>query len=113
MTTDDLIRRAFDAYNRQDSGTLLALVTEDVLWPGDAHTMRGKDALRAFLEHQWTRTRTHDEVIHVEERDGGYVVASLRQTVRSVEGRTLSTGEFRYGFVVDDGLIKQLKTRNA
>jgi ketosteroid isomerase-like protein len=112
MTTDDLIRRAFDAYNRQDSGTLLALVSDDVLWPGEAHTLRGKDALRVFLERQWTRTRTHDEVVHVEERDG-YVVASLSQTVRSVEGRTLSTGEFRYGFVVGDGLIKQLKTRDA
>lgn len=112
-SSDVLMRRAFAAYNERDVDGLLALVSEDVLWHGDIETLRGKKALRRYLEEQWTRTVTWDEVTSVEERPGGYVVVTLDQVVRSVDGSAVSSGRLKYGFVVDGAMIAELRTRTA
>lgn len=112
-TADDLMRTAFDAYNRQDAATLLTLVTEDVLWPGDEGMLRGKDELRAFWKRQWAETKTHDEVLAVQTREAGYVVVDLSQKVHAIDGTPISSARLRYGFVVKGGLIRRLQTRQA
>ncbi|WP_175552061.1 nuclear transport factor 2 family protein [Pararhizobium antarcticum] len=111
--TDGLIRTAFDAYNRRDSMSLLAMLPDDIVWPGDVGMLKGKDALQAYWQRQWATTRTHDTVVDVREMGGGYVVVSLSQTVETLDGVPISSGHLHYGFVVRDGLIQALKTRKA
>lgn len=109
-TPEVLLRRAFDAYNRRDAGALLTLLHDDVAWSSDGGTLR-KSELRAFWTEQWTRTRTHDEVTRVRQTAETEFAVSLDQVVRSVDGSLLSTGSFRYAFVVENGLIKALGAR--
>ena len=82
---------------------------EDVDWPdGAGGRLHGRDALRAYWTEQWTRTRTHDEVLGFEDVGDGRTVVRLHQVVRAPGGAVLSTGDFAYRFGVEDGLIRRL-----
>jgi ketosteroid isomerase-like protein len=104
-----LLRRAYAAYNRQDLDHLLTFVTDEVDWPDDGGgRLRGKAALRAYWTEQWTRTRTHDEPVGFTERDDGRIAVQIRQEVRSLDGRVLSTGRFRHLHRLDGDRIARL-----
>lgn len=49
---EELLSKAYAAYDGQRAETLLALVSEDVDWPGDSGRLRGKAAVRAYWTDQ-------------------------------------------------------------
>jgi steroid delta-isomerase-like uncharacterized protein len=50
MTTHELIKSYYDAFNREDWDGMLALLSEDVIHDGNqSRRTRGKDAFRGFL----------------------------------------------------------------
>lgn len=111
VTPEDLLRCAFNAFNRRDADELLALVGDDVAWSSDAG-MLNKGDLRSFWARQWSNVRTHDKVTHVERVSERDYLVSLDQEIRSLNGSLISSGSFRYGFVVENGRIAALSTRD-
>ena len=106
--TADLVRRMYAAYNSRDAEGLLALVTDDVDWPDGPARLHGKDALRAYWQRQWTRTRTHDEPGEPVELGEGLISVAVDQTVRTTDGSPVSAGRFRHVFRFRDGLAARL-----
>ena len=87
----ELLLRAYLAYNAQDAGRLLTLVTDDVDWPdGAGGRMHGRLALAAYWTEQWSRVRTHDHPVAFHELDDGRVAVDVEQVVRSLDGVTVS-----------------------
>ena len=107
--SEDLLRRAYGAYNAQDADGLLALVADDVDWPdGGVGRLHGRAAVRAYWLDQWTRTRTHDEPLGFEDAGDGRTTVRLHQVVRALDGSVISAGDFVYRFRIEDGLIRRL-----
>lgn len=113
VQAEDLLRRAFDAYNRQDADALLTMVSIDVRWPDNDGYVMEKGELRAFWRDQWAKTRTHDEVTGIERMDDTKFLVRLNQMVRTVDGTRLSAGSFCYGFTIENGLIAHLSSRES
>lgn len=93
---EELLRRAYTAYNTQDVESLLALLDDDVDWPDGPRRLHGKPAVRAYWTEQWTRTRTHDEPVSFERRPDGRVAVRVDQVVRTLDGAVVSTASFRH-----------------
>ena len=93
---EDLLRRAYAAYDRQDLDGLSALVSVDVDWPDGAHRLHGREAVRAYWTEQWTHTRTDDQPVAITRLPDGRVEVRVEQVVRSLGGSVRSTGTFRH-----------------
>jgi len=109
----DLLSRAFSAYNAQDADGLLALISDDVDWPDGSARLRGKAALYAYWADQWTRTGTHDQPIDFRRRPDGRVAVRLIQVVRSLDGSLMSRGPYQYVFRMKGSLIIGLDIEDA
>ncbi len=106
---EELLRRAYAAYDEQDADALLRLVGEDVDWPDDgAGRLHGRAALRAYWLDQWTRTHTHDEPLEVTPLPDGRVEVRVEQVVRALDGSVLSTGHVVHRFGFDGDVIGRL-----
>ena len=81
-------------YNAQDVEALLARVSNRVDWPYGADGLHGKQAVRAYWNEQWTRTRTHGEPVSFSELDDGRTAVHINQVVRSLEGSVMFRGHF-------------------
>src|SRR5271165_4224262 len=79
-TNKERLLAAYEAYNRQDSDTLRALVSEDVDWPDGSARLHGKAELRAYWTRQWAMTRTH-EPVEITDLSPDRSVVRVRQVV--------------------------------
>lgn len=104
----DLLLEAYAAYNRQDVGRLLALVSEDVDWPDGVNRLRGRAALKAYWLDQWNRTRIHDQPVYFTHQPDGRIAVRISQVVRSLDGSVLSTESFDHLHLVVAGHILRL-----
>lgn len=91
---EELLRRAYEAFNARDVDAALALMHPDVDWPNGMEGGRvlGRDAVREY----WTRqfevidSRVEPEAFST---DGeGRVVVDVHQIVRDTAGELLSDG---------------------
>ncbi|WP_328616583.1 nuclear transport factor 2 family protein [Amycolatopsis sp. NBC_00355] len=105
---EDLLLKAYAAYNRQDADGLLELVSDDVDWPDGANRLHGKAELKAYWLDQWTRTRTHDQPLAFTAMPDGRVAVRIGQVVRSLDGRVLSRGSFGHVHDIVDSRIARL-----
>jgi steroid delta-isomerase-like uncharacterized protein len=119
-TTESLIARYYDAFNRGDAEGMLSCLAEDVAHDVNQGVRRpGKAAFRTFLEHMNRCYREKlEDIIIMASADGGRAAAEFN--VRGVylatdeglppaSGQTyvLPAGTF---FVVRDGLIARVTT---
>lgn len=109
----DLLSRAYAAYNRQDVDGLLAFVGDDVDWPDGSSRLRGKAAVGAYWSEQWTRTHTHDEPVAFSRWPDGRVAVRIDQVVRSLDGSPLTRGSFDHVFRIGGSYIVRLDITDA
>ena len=92
----------------------MAFVGEDVDWPDDEENrLDGRQALRAYWTEQWTRVRVHDQPVAFRQLDDGRVAVAVRQVMRSLDGRLLSTGGFTHLHRIDGDRIARLDIRRG
>lgn len=93
----ELLIEAYAAYNRQDVEALLALVGDEVDWPGDdGSRLHGRAELRTYWTEQWARTRTWDEPVSFEDLVDGRTAVYIVQVVRTLDGSIVSQGDVRH-----------------
>jgi ketosteroid isomerase-like protein len=112
-SAEELLLKAYAAYNAQDADGLLELVSDDVDWPDGANRLHGKADLEAYWLDQWTRTRTHDRPLAFTPLPGDRVAVGISQVVRSLDGRVLSRGMFDHVHDIADSLIVRLDIERA
>jgi|SRR5215211_3221211 len=110
----NVIRRAFDAYARDEIDAVLALCSEDIVItqapevPGVPAQQRGHDGvLEAFglWPEQWDEF--HIEIERMLADPGDYVVLATRQRGRGKQSGVEVDAEFMFVFAVRDGRIAE------
>ncbi|RYD85286.1 MAG: nuclear transport factor 2 family protein [Verrucomicrobiaceae bacterium] len=84
----ELIRAAYEAFNRRDIDAALALMTRTVAWPrafkgGFVH---GPDAVRAYWTEQWSEINPTVEPMAFHTEDPEHIVVEVHQVVRDLTG---------------------------
>jgi ketosteroid isomerase-like protein len=108
---EELLRRAYEAFNARDADAVLALMHPDVDWPNG---MEGGRVLgRAAVREYWTRqfelidSRVEPEAFTTDAE--GRVVVDVHQIVRDTAGELLSDGRVEHVYTIRDGLVERME----
>jgi len=108
---EELLRRAYEAFNARDVDAVLALMHPDVDWPNG---MEGGRVLgRAAVREYWTRqfemidSRVEPEGFATDAE--GRVVVDVHQVVRDTAGELLSDGRVEHVYTIRDGLVERME----
>jgi len=114
MTTQELLARAYSAFNRRDVDAALMLMSEDVSWPKASEGGRvvGKRALREYWTRQWAEFDPRVDVLEVVERESGKTDVKVRQLVKNLKGDILSDTEVWHAYAIANGLIERMDIKD-
>jgi ketosteroid isomerase-like protein len=112
-STEQLLRRAYEAFNARDIDGALGLMHPDVDWPNGMEGGRelGHDAVRAYWERQFGLIDSHVEPVGFAEDEEGRVVVEVDQVVRDLDGALLSEQRVQHVYTMRDGLIERMDIR--
>jgi hypothetical protein len=107
---EQLIRRAYDAFNARDIEAALALMHPDVDWPNGMQGGRelGHDEVRAYWTWQFGVIDSHVEPVAFGRDDEGRVVVDVHQVVRDLDGELLTDGRIQHVYTFRDGLVSRM-----
>lgn len=108
-----LLRAAYDAFNARDIEAVLALMTEDVVWPNgmEGGFVHGHDGIRAYWTRQWTMIDPKVDPIRIgHEPDGRYDV-EVHQVVRTLSGAVIADRIVHHVYQLREGLVTSMEIR--
>ena len=110
---EDLLRRAYDAFERRDIDSLLADMTEDVSWPNVAAGthVTGHDAVRAYWTAQWEEIDPHVTPVAITPLGDGAWDVEVHQVVRSLAGEVLRDGTVHHAYAFREGKVARMDVR--
>jgi hypothetical protein len=108
---EELLRRAYEAFNARNVDAALALMHRDVDWPNG---MEGGRVLgRAAVREYWTRqfevidSRVEPQAFRTDAE--GRVVVDVHQVVRDTAGELLSDGRVEHVYTIRGGLVERME----
>lgn len=110
---EEVVQRAYAAFNDRDLDGLLALVGEDVDWPDGTSRLRGRAAVRAYWAELWTHTHAHDEPVTLTRLPDGRIAVLVEQVVRSLDGSVRATASLRHVHRIEGSRIVRLDIEPA
>jgi ribosomal protein S18 acetylase RimI-like enzyme len=107
---EQLLRRAYEAFNARDINAALATMHSGVDWPnamegGRAH---GHAEVREYWERQWGSFDSRVQPLRIEQYPDGRVVAIVRQLVRDLAGSVVSDETVEHHYAITEGLIERM-----
>jgi ketosteroid isomerase-like protein len=110
MEHEQLLRRAYEAFNARDIEAALALMHADVDWPNAMEGRRehGQAAVRDYWTRQFTIVRSHVEPERFETDADGRVAVHVHQVVENLCGEPVSDRYVRHVYTLRDGLIERM-----
>ena len=107
--SEELLRRAYAAFNARDLDAALALMHPEVDWPNaiEGGRVHGRRDVRAYWEGQFQTTDPHVEPESIVEENGRLVVA-VHQVVRTLDGERLADQRVRHVYTLREGLIGRM-----
>lgn len=107
---EQLLRRAYEAFNTRDIDGALATMHADVDWPNgmEGGRLRGHREVREYWRRQFDLIDPRVESQRIEHRPNGQVVATVRQVVHDLAGEVISEDLVEHRYVINEGLIERM-----
>jgi ribosomal protein S18 acetylase RimI-like enzyme/ketosteroid isomerase-like protein len=107
---EQLLRRAYEAFNARDIDGALATMHADVDWPNgmEGGRLHGHREVREYWRRQFDLIDSLVEPLHIEPRFDGQVVVTVRQVVRDGGRRVTSENTVEHRYVISEGLIERM-----
>jgi hypothetical protein len=115
----DLIRKAYAAFNARDIDMALATMHPDVQWPKafEGGYVSGHQEIRAYWTRQWAEINPNVEPVGFNERHDGTLEITVHQVVKDLQGQLLFDGTVMHIYTLQDGLLRRMdierQTANA
>jgi ketosteroid isomerase-like protein len=109
----DLLKRAYETFNRRDIDGALATMNSDVEWPNgmEGGTVHGHEGVRAYWTRQWGMVDPHVDPITFCDESDGRVAIEVHQVVRDLSGKVLMDRMVEHVYSLKDGLISSMEIR--
>ena len=106
----DLIKKAYDAFNARDIDTALTTMHADVQWPKafEGGYVNGQDEIRAYWTRQWTEINPNVEPVEINERKDGSLEIIVHQVVKDLEGKLMFDGMVKHIYTLQAGLLRKM-----
>ncbi|HEY6467296.1 MAG TPA: nuclear transport factor 2 family protein [Candidatus Acidoferrales bacterium] len=109
------MRSAYEAFNRRDAETLLAMMHPDVDWPNavEGGRVQGRDNVREYWRKQWLAIDPRIEPLAFQDDKQGRMIVDVRQVVRDLSGNVIVDRMLQHVYSIRDGLIERMEIRTA
>lgn len=106
----DLIKKAYAAFNARDIDTALSTMHPNVQWPKafEGGYVSGHNEIREYWTRQWTEIDPNVEPVGFHERQDGTLEISVHQKVADLDGNTIFDGIVKHIYTLEDGLLKRM-----
>jgi hypothetical protein len=112
MTTklEDLIKKAYTAFNGRDIDKALTTFHPNVEWPKafEGGYVSGHEEVKAYWTRQWTEINPIVEPITINEREHSKYEVIVHQLVKYLEGKILFDGVIKHIFTIQDNLLAKM-----
>jgi hypothetical protein len=112
---EDLLRRAYAAFNARDIDRALAVMHGDVDWPNGMEGGRelGHDAIRAYWTRQFGLIDSQVQPVAFTDDEEGRVLVDVDQVVRDLDGAPISEQRVQHVYTFREGLIARMDIRDS
>jgi ketosteroid isomerase-like protein len=108
---EELLRRAYRAFNERDVEAVLVTMHAEVDWPNawEGGRVAGRDAVVVYWTRQFEAISSTVEPLSFEQEDDGAIAVGVHQTVDDARtGERLSEGTVTHRYRIEDGLIARM-----
>lgn len=107
---EDLINKAYTAFNARDIDTALSAMHADVQWPKafEGGYVSGHHEIREYWTRQWTEIDPHVQPVGFNERKDGRLEIVVQQTVKDLQGNIIFDGIVKHVYNLQDGLLRRM-----
>jgi len=113
-TEVDLLRQAYEAFNRRDFETVLNLMHTDVDWPNgwEGGHVHGRDAVRSYWKRQFEVLDSTVEPQAFTTEADGRIAIRIHQVVHDKFGALLADQVVEHVYEIRGSLIASMEIRN-
>ncbi len=114
MNIEDLLKKAYAAFNARDIEAVLAVMHADVDWPNGKEGGRviGHDEVRSYWTRQWSMIDPKVTPERFVTEADGRIAVDVHQVVRDLQGNVLADAMIQHVYLVENGLIKSVEIRS-
>jgi ribosomal protein S18 acetylase RimI-like enzyme len=107
---EQLLRRAYEAFNARDVDGALATMHADVDWPNgmEGGRLHGHQEVREYWRRQFDLIDSRIELRQIEQLPNGQVIVTVGQVVRDGAGSVISENTVEHRYVISEGLIERM-----
>jgi hypothetical protein len=107
---ENLITKAYSAFNTRDIDTALSTMHPDVQWPKafEGGYVSGHDAIREYWTRQWREINPKVEPIGSSKRENGTLEIIVHQTVKDLQGNVVFDGIVKHIYTLEDDLLRRM-----
>jgi hypothetical protein len=106
----DLIKKAYAAFNSRDIDKALSAMHPEVQWSKawEGGYISGHDEIRKYWTRQWKELNPNVEPTGFNERQDGSLEVEVHQNVKDLQGDLVFDGTVKHIYKFYDGLIKSM-----
>lgn len=110
MNIDNLIQKAYLAFNSRDIDKALLTFHTNVEWPKafEGGYIKGHDEIRKYWTRQWQEINPRVEPLVITERPDGAVEVIVHQKVKDLDGNLVFDGAVKHIYTIEDDLLKRM-----
>lgn len=107
---EELIKKAYAAFNARDIDAALSTMHHDVQWPKafEGGYVSGQSDIRAYWTRQWTEINPTVQPVGFAERQDGTLEITVHQIVKDLEGNTVFDGTVKHIYTLQDELLRRM-----
>jgi len=107
---EDLLRKAYQAFNARDIDAVLAVLHPEVAWANGMEVgyVHGHDEVRNYWSRQWRLIDPHVEPQRFTTDETGQTVVDVHQVVRDLNGNVIVDQMTQHLYAIEHNLIKRM-----
>lgn len=107
---ENLIKKAYPAFNARDIDTALSTFHANVQWPKafEGGYVSGHNEIREYWTRQWTEINPTVAPIGFKQRPNGTFEVTVHQLVKDLQGNLIFDGIVKHLYTVENDLLRRM-----
>jgi len=110
----ELLRQAYDGFNRRDIDAVLLLFDKEVHWPNgwEGGYVKGHDEVRNYWTRQWKEINPIVKPLSYKENEDGQIEVEVHQLAKDLDGKVLFDSTVNHVYTFSNGKVKSMDIKN-
>lgn len=115
LQLQNLVKKAYSAFNARDIDTALSTFHPDVQWPKafEGGYVSGHAEIRKYWTRQWAEINPTVEPVAFADRPDGTLEVTVHQLVKDLQGAVLFDGVVKHVYTIQGDLLRKMDIEPA